>query len=319
MLRTDDWSEDLHPRGPDGKFGEGAGGGAAPAADKAAQRVGRAASVVARSAARVAKVAAKVTQAKAAKKTAVTEARGALKDARKHATAARKDPTIANLRKAVTAAKVATRAQAAVETHAAAIVKHTTAAAEAKTNHALAVATHKEAARAAAPRRAAAKAVRVNPRGVGFERVHGEHETGAQELEPTPEHAFAIGETRIRGVTEQPELASEPKPPAPAPPKETVLGMLERTRPNYVHAPVAAPPAAAHEPGARAADLERERRAEKRARSLPRRRLAEIPGVAAVLPSAHVLANVPGVSAVSLPAPHRDDDEERAADAPDQD
>ncbi len=236
--RTDDWDEAQHPRAPDGKFGEGAaaGGTAVPTGGKAAQRVARAAKLETRAGAKVLAVATKLQTAKTAKPVAVAAAKAAVRDARKAVAEARKDPSAANVRRARAAERAATKAHETVQEHRDAIVKHTAALAEARTQHALVKELHREALRAAKPRPAAAKARQINPRGVGFERVHAEGTTGAVELSPSPEHSFAIGENRIRGVSEQPAIAEEPKP-EPAPRAETLLERIVRETPKYTAQP----------------------------------------------------------------------------------
>jgi hypothetical protein len=148
---------------------------------------------------------------------------------------ARKTATADSVRRADAAAARAMKAKAVVFTHAQDVERHTKAHAAAQTRHALASALAAEAERKSVFKPRKVPVVRLNPRGVGFERVHGEDETSAVLHSETPTWHFGAQMGRIHGESEHP-AHSEPIVHA-APRKESVLDMLSRTRPNYVHKP----------------------------------------------------------------------------------
>jgi hypothetical protein len=263
--RLDEFNPD-QPRGPGGQWGGGgasqapkAAGGTAPGQSASLTRVERAKAEATRAATKAGTAVERHLAAQGKQRASKEAAVVALKESKTAARIAKRTPTPDNVREWQAATKKAISARDQAARHTSEAILASSAHAKAQTAHALAQANLREAHRAAAaPVVVRAKAVEVHPRGIGWERIR-----------------------------------EEPKaPPAPPPPphKETVLEMLSRTKPNYVHQPK---PRAAVDPVAkRQAEIASTERARKSAETKLRAQRAI------------GLAGIPGVSAVSLPYHH---------------
>lgn len=270
----------------DGKFSSGGGG-------RRGSKVERAQGHVEKAAGHVGELTRRHGEAVASHRTALASSEAAVKEARRAAQTAKKSPTSENIKAWQTATNKAIRAKAASDKHGVTSERHSAALEKAHTTHALAQAKLHEAQRASVPTPTGPRSIEVHPNGVGFERVHGEGTTGAIEHSPTPEFHFGAGMGRIHGEGDHATVAPV-HDPVPKP-KESVLDMLSRTRPHYVHEAPAAKPYSAEAEKAkdqtRQADLQRERAAAdaklKEHRAVD---LGMIPGVAAVsLPEARTM------------------------------
>ncbi len=237
--RIDDFNPD-QPRAPDGKFGSGGSGTPKSSEERAWSALAEHASRSSKAEAKVSAKAAKAAEAHERLAVSTAEARAAGKAAKIAVARASKTPTPANLAAAHAATAAHAASEAQLDKHSVKAAQRGEAHAKAKTSAALAGARLREAQRATTPNQPLPKPVALE-HGIGFERIAGEHETGAQELEPTPAFHFGGGMSQIGGEHDHPAVV-EPKVTAPKP-KETTLEMLERTRPHYVHQPVSRPPA----------------------------------------------------------------------------
>lgn len=307
--RFDDFSHGYNPyRAGDGKFAPGAHH------DRKAARVERAQVNADRAEAHLNDIAGRRTKAETAHREAVVAAKSARAEAKSAGAKAKREPTAANIAAWHSATQGAIRARSAAQRHASAAARHADLHDKAEVTHALAQAKLREAHRAAtAAPHEAPRAVEATGHVIGVERIRG-----------GPEHATPSH----RSPHETAHASREHHEPAP-PHKETVLEMLERTRPHYVHVPQERKPSTpdelAERDRQRQIDAQRARdRGEAKVRehrAAAQRSLATDPRIAAVsLPGAgDPLHGVPGAAAISLPMPHprldRADDSDAVLDA----
>lgn len=277
--RSDQVAQGYNPYRDHGKFAPG------PHADRKTAKVERASAMAAQAQQHVEAAVSRHGQAVTAHRAAVQEAGQALKAARAAGAKAKESPTAGNIAAWQAATNHARRAQANAAKHGESVAKHEALVERANTTHAIANAKLHEASRAAAQQAPSGpRSIQVNPRGVGFERVAGEDETGAVLHTPAPEFHFAQQMGRISGSGDHPGI----EPVVRVAPKPE-LGI---DRPHYGPFQVIQPklPTSAEEIRAKQAA---DRAHVDRQRALQDAKVAEM--------RARGIEGIPGVAAVSLP------------------
>lgn len=168
------------------------------------QRLAKSTEAVRATHARVGVAALRIEKATTARDAARVTAKKTAAHAKKRTDEMSKNPTAATVKAADAARHRAMVAHAAVHTHEHEVARHIASHKAAITRHALAAALLEETVRSAnfTPRHA--PVVQLRARGVGFDRIHGEHDTGAQGLSETPHWHFGDVMRRVHGADEHP-------------------------------------------------------------------------------------------------------------------